>query len=204
MSVIVFGPTGNIASVAAQTAQQHGAKVWLAMRDTSKPIPGLSAEEEKNGNYERVRADLTKPETVAAVVQKANAKRAFFYLAFGTPDHMKGTISALKTSGIETPIFLSSYTIDRPLAEVTPTELIPFVHAQVEKTLDELYGQENYVAIRPGSFATNILRFKTGINVGEVRLFGPHFKFDCITPMDMGRVSGTILANGLKNDVRKV
>ena len=53
-TVIVFGPTGNIASVAARTAQQHGAKVWLAMRDPSKAIPGLTAEAEQAGNYSRV------------------------------------------------------------------------------------------------------------------------------------------------------
>ena len=37
--VIVFGPTGNIGSVAAVTAQEKGAKVYLAMRDPKKTIP---------------------------------------------------------------------------------------------------------------------------------------------------------------------
>jgi uncharacterized protein YbjT (DUF2867 family) len=40
--VIVFGPTGNIGSITAQTASKKGAKVYLAMRDPKKTIPGLS------------------------------------------------------------------------------------------------------------------------------------------------------------------
>ncbi|KAF9885328.1 hypothetical protein FE257_013045 [Aspergillus nanangensis] len=203
-SVIVFGPTGGVASFAARAAQEHGAKVYLAMRDTQKAIPGLSAEAEQAGGYERLQADLTKPDTVAAAVQASGAKRAFTYLAHGTPDHMRGTLAALKSAGIEFVVFLSSYTITGEAKDVVPSEVIPFVHAQIELSLDEVFGADNYVALRPGGFATNLLRFKKGIDAGEVKMYAPQFQFDCITPDDMGRVGGTILVQGPRNGQRKV
>ncbi|CAI7583811.1 unnamed protein product [Penicillium glandicola] len=203
-SVIVFGPTGNVASVVAQTAQKHGATVFLAMRDTEKPISGLSTEQEQEGGFKRISADLTNPESVAAAAKISGAKRAFTYLAHGTPDSMRATLTALKSAGIEFVVFLSSFTITSDPRDVAPDEIIPYLHAQVEINLDEIFGPENYVALRPGGFATNLLRFKKGINDGEVRVFAPHFAFDYITPGDMGRVGGTILVQGPRNGQRKV
>lgn len=200
-TVIVFGPTGNIGSAAARTAHQHGAKVWLAMRDPSKAIPGLTAAAEKAGNYSRVQADLSKPDTVAAAVKTAGATRAFIYVAQGTPDFMKGTVSALKAAGVELVVLLSSSTIGHAQpADVQPSEFIPYTHARVEVTLDEVYGPGGYVAMRPGGFATNLLRQKGGILAGEVKMYGPGFKIDCVTPGDMGGVVGTILAEGRTRD----
>lgn len=204
-TVIVFGPTGNVGSVAAQVAHQNGAKVWLAMRDLSKAIPGLTPEAEKAGNYSRVYADLSKPDTVAAAVKTAGATRAFIYVAQGTPDFMKGTAEALKAAGVEFVVLLSSYTIgDAQLADVQPSEFIPYSHARLELTLDEVYGPDGYVAVRPGGFATNLLRQKAGILAGEVKMYAPGFKIDCITPVDMGGVIGTILAKGPLDGQRKV
>jgi NAD(P)-dependent dehydrogenase (short-subunit alcohol dehydrogenase family) len=130
--VIVFGPTGNIASYAARKASELGAKVILAMRDTSKSIPGLSEQDEKSGKYERVTADLSDPKSVSAAVEKTGAKRVFFYLVWTMMDHMKSTIEALKASGVEFIVFLSSSTIQVPKEDVPPTNLIPYMHAQVE------------------------------------------------------------------------
>ncbi|KAJ5766270.1 uncharacterized protein N7511_003886 [Penicillium nucicola] len=203
-TVIVFGPTGNIGSVAARTAQEHGAKVVLAMRDPTKPIPGLSAQQEQAGGFERVQADMADAESVAAATKKFGAKRAFIYAAMGSKDHMKSTLEALQSSGIEFVVFLSSYTISGEPKDVEPSDLIPYVHAQVELNLDKVFGVENYVAVRPGGFATNILRNKSDIHSGEVKIFTPNFKLDCVTPGDMGRVSGTILVQGPKNGQRKV
>ncbi|KAL8867668.1 MAG: hypothetical protein Q9174_005513, partial [Haloplaca sp. 1 TL-2023] len=100
-NVIVFGPTGAVGSNAARTASALGAKVTLAMRDTSKSIPGLSASDEKAGNFSRVQADLTKPDTVSEAVRQYQATHAFIYLVFGSSDSMKATISALKSAGIQ-------------------------------------------------------------------------------------------------------
>jgi uncharacterized protein YbjT (DUF2867 family) len=174
------------------------------MRDTQKQIPGLSTEKEQKGGFERIQADLTNPESVAAAVKSSGAKRAFTYLAHGFPDHMKPTLMAMKSAGIEFVVFLSSFTIPGEAKDVQPSELIAYAHAQVELVLDEIFGPENYVALRPGGFATNLLRYKKGIETGEVRLFAPGHAFDCITPGDMGRVGGTILVHGPKNGQKKV
>lgn len=79
--VLVFGPTGNVGSIVACTAQQQGAKVFLAMRDTGKPIPSLSALQESDGGFERVQADLMDPVSVRSAVEKTKATAAFVYLA---------------------------------------------------------------------------------------------------------------------------
>ena len=203
-TVIVFGPTGNIGSVAARTAQVKGAKVILAMRDTKKSIPGLNEVNEREGGFQRVTADVTKPDTVAEAVNTSGATRAFIYLAWGTPDHMKSTFQALKNAGIKSVIFLSSSTIQTEKRDIPRSEIIPWFHAQTEVSLDEVFGEENYVAVRPGRFVTNLVQYKAGLNTGEVRLFGGNCRYDCITPTDLGTVSGTILAEGTKNGQRKV
>lgn len=197
--VIVFGPTGNIGSITALTASEQGATVILAMRDTKKPIPGLSASKEASGNFKRVQADLTDPTSVATAVTSTGAKRAYLYLAHGSPDHMRSTLEALKSAGIEFVVFLSSFTIGGDPAAVTPDNLISFIHAQVELGLAAVFGLGNFVAMRPGAFATNILRYKSGIQAGQLPLFGADFEHDCITPHDMGRVGGTLLVSGPKN-----
>ena len=203
-TVIVFGPTGNIGSVAARTAQEHGAKVVLAMRDPKKTIPGLTSEQEQAGGFKRIQADMTNPNSAAAAVKESGAKRAFIYLAVGSSDHMKSTLQALKSAGIEFVVFLSSFTIPGEVKDVDPSDIISYIHAQVEINLDDVFGPENYVAVRPGGFATNFLRYKSDIVAGEVKLYTPNFRLDCVTPIDMGRVSGTILAQGPKNGQRKV
>ncbi|KAK4556454.1 hypothetical protein LTR86_006598 [Recurvomyces mirabilis] len=198
-AVIVFGPTGNIGSVAARTAEKHGAKVFLAMRDTQKAIAGLSSEHEKSGKFERIQADMSKPETVAEAVKKSGAKRAFMYLTHGSSDHQKSSLEALKSAGIDFVVFLSSSTIYTEPRDIPQKDMIPYMHAQVEINLDEVFGASNWAAVRPGGFATNIVRYKADIAKGESRQFGHTFKIDLVTPIDMGEVAGTILANGPKN-----
>lgn len=203
--VIVFGPTGNVGSVAARTAAEQGAEVVLAMRDTSKTIPGLSKADEEAGKFSRVQADLTDSKSVEHAVKTSGAKRAFAYLAFGQPDAMKSTFQAMKDGGVEFVVFLSSFTVgERKLEDVQPSEIIPFVHAQAEASLHAVFGADNFVAVRPGGFITNLLRWKDGIVDGDVRLFGERFEQDCITPGDMGRVSGTVLVSGSKDGQRHV
>lgn len=195
--VLVFGPTGNVGQQAALTAHSQGATVYLGMRDPSKSIPGLPS------SLTRVQADLSQPATLSAAVRETGATRAFIYLAFGPQDGMKASLEALKEAGVEFVVFLSSFTIGAApfygdVAKVTPDELIAFVHARVEKSLEEVFGDKGYVAIRAGGFATNVLRHKADITgtTGEVRMFGNEFKMDCVVPEDMGGVAGKILADG--------
>jgi uncharacterized protein YbjT (DUF2867 family) len=196
-NIIIFGPTGNVASAAARSAQQHGAKVFLAMRDPEKPIPGLSLEQEQENGFKRVQADLTNPETVLAAVNETGAKRAFIYLVFGTSDNMRSSIKALKSAGIEFVVFLSSSGIQGDIRRVQSTEFITWAHAQVEINLDEIFRADGFVAVRPGYFASNSMWWKTMISDGEVKIVYPDAKFDWISPGDIGRVCGTLLADGL-------
>lgn len=195
--VIVFGPTGNIGSITARTAQQNGAKVFLAMRDLQKTIPGLSPEKEQEGGFERVQADLEDPEAVRAAVTKTGAKHAFIYVV-RTPDHMKSAITALKSAGIEFVVFLSSDGIRGDIRNVSPEDFISWHHAQVELNLEDILGVDGYVAVRPGYFATNTFRLAKEVGEGEVKLPYPDAKFDFITNGDIGTVCGILLARGLK------
>ena len=97
---IIFGPTGHVGSATARAAQQHGAKVFLAMRNPEKRIPHLSVEQEQAAGFERIQADLTKPDTIRAAVTKTGAKHAFIYTVFSTADNMRSSIEALKSAGI--------------------------------------------------------------------------------------------------------
>ncbi|KAJ5380626.1 uncharacterized protein N7496_003054 [Penicillium cataractarum] len=195
-SVIIFGPTGSVGSATALQAYQDGVKVTLAMRDPTKPIPALSGI-----NAERVQADLTKPETIKPAVHQSGAKSAFIYVIFGTPDHMRASIVALKEAGVEMIVLLSSYTIQTDIHSVSPDDHVPWVHAQVEISLEEIYGKGGFVAVRPNYFASNILWFKAGIQAGQVRHANPEAEYDWISPEDIGRVCGSILARGLKDRV---
>lgn len=206
--VIVFGATGAVGSNAALTAHQLGAKVVLASRDPTKPIPGLTAAQEQAGGFERVQADLTQPETVRAAAAQTGAQAAFIYFAHGGTDHQRGAIEALKAAGVEFVVFLSSLTVKGDARAVGPELFIPFAHAQVEIGLEEVFGKRGYAAVRPGYFASNLERYKNVIAASNVvRIPSPNAKFDFITSEDMGRVSGTLLVKGRealadgKNDV---
>lgn len=200
--LIVFGPTGAIASVAAVTARQLGAHVVLAMRDTSKPIPGLPAEleEGQGGGFERVRADLGDPESVAAAVTRTGATRALFYIMLGNTDGMASTVRALKDSSVEFPVLISSLAAHKrgtsSMADLAAQDddAIARAHAAVEVSLAQVYGPEGYVALRPGFFATNSLRWLGGgaLKTGRVTLDFPERLFDWIAPEDIGRVAAHV------------
>lgn len=197
-TTIIFGPTGHVASAAALTAQQLGAKVILALRDTQKPIPGLTDDQEKSGGFERVQADLNKPETIEAAVRATGAKSAFIYLAFGNQDNMRGTIEALKASGVEFVVFLSSFSVQGDLKSIEPTNLIPYLHGQVELNLKEVFGTDGYIALRPAFFSTNARWWAGMIREGEVKIAYPNSSFDWISPGDIGRVAGKFLVQGIQ------
>lgn len=204
--MIIFGPTGQIGSVAVKTALDQGAKVWLAMRDTNKDIPGLERNTNTSGSFEKVQADLQDPETVKRAVETSGAKRAFIYYAHGCPDGMRATIEALKSGGIDFVVFVSSFTIpmNQGLRDIPASDYIPYVHAQVEANLDDVFGDDHYVALRPGAFASNLFAEKKGIAAGEVSLYGGGFQQDNISPADIGRVAGNVLISGPRNGQKKV
>ncbi|VUC30263.1 unnamed protein product [Clonostachys rosea] len=199
--VIVFGPAGAAGSATARTAYELGAEVVLAMRDIEKPVPGFDAAKEHRG-VERVYADLLQPDTVHSAVSTTGAKSAFIYIAHRSPDHMKSTIGALKSAGIELVVFLSSFTVQGDPRTIAPSEVIPYMHGQVEINLREVFGPDGYVAVKPGSFASNTRQYKAGIQEGEVSIMAPDATVDCVAPEDIGRVCGTVLTKGAPGDDR--
>jgi uncharacterized protein YbjT (DUF2867 family) len=201
-NTIIFGPTGHVGSAAARAAQQHGAKVYLAMRNPEKRIPRLSIEQEQVAGFERIQADLTKPDTIRAAVTKTGAKHAFIYVAFSTANSMRSSIEALKSAGIEFVVLLSSSAVQSEsiddLKRIPQSNFVAYVHAQVEINLTEIFGHRGFVAVRPGYFASNSMQWKTMIGAGEVKILYPDVKFDWISPEDIGRVCGALAAGGLQ------
>lgn len=194
-NVIVFGPTGGVGSATALTAYEAGAKVTLAMRDTSKATPNLPAA----GNFTRVEADLTDPASVRAAVASSAAKHAFIYMASGSQDHMRSVLEALKSAGVEFVVFLSGIVVRGDIRAIAPDDFVAWTHAQVEIGLDEVFGAGGYVAVRPGYFASNMLLYAGSVAKGEaVRVPYPEGKFDYISPGDIGRVCGNLLVKGAK------
>ncbi|KAJ0425877.1 hypothetical protein BJY00DRAFT_273916 [Aspergillus carlsbadensis] len=201
--VLVFGPTGGVGSIVARTAHSLGAKVFLAMRDTSKPIPGLSpVEEQKSNLYERVQADLGQPDSVRATVFKTGATHAFIYATLGaSPDHMRSTAEALKAGGVKRVVLLSSFAVQGDIRAIQPSNFIGYEHAQVEVSLEDVFGPQGYVAVRPSFFASNSLWWqKQIVEDREVKWAFPDLKFDYITPEDIGAVCGTILAGAVEQE----
>lgn len=193
-SALVFGPTGDVGSATARFAEQQGAKVFLAVRDLQKPVPGLSAEQERDGRFERVKADLNDAASVSAAVAQTGATRAFIYLVHGGEPGMGSAVAALKSAGIRFVVFLGSLSFQGDPRRVPPGDLISWSHAQVEIKLAETFGSDGYVAARPAFFASNILWWKEALRTGTVRIPFPDAEFDWIVPADIGRVCGTLLA----------
>ena len=189
--VIVFGATGATGSFTALQAHQEGAQVSLAVRDPSKPIPALDGIP-----VQKVQADLTKPESLTEAVRQTGATAAYLYAIFGLDDHMRASLVALKEAGIEFIVLLSSFTVKGELRAIPPSDFISYVHAQVEISLEDVFGKENFVALRPAFFSSNIFWFKEGLSAGNVRHANPDAVFDYISPADIGRVAGSILVNG--------
>lgn len=194
-NVIIFGPTGAVGRSAAQEASSRGAKVWLAMRDTSKPIPGL---DESKGSFSRIQADLTDTASITKAVQESKAKAAFFYLIHGAKDGMKSAVSTMKDAGIEYAVFLSSFTLhpEKELSSYKPEEFIPYLHARVELSLEE--ASLAHTALRPGYFAYNLFNNfmdRKSEPWTVTALDGEKNLGDCIVPSDIGRVGGAVLVN---------
>ncbi|KAL4944455.1 hypothetical protein BDV06DRAFT_210271 [Aspergillus oleicola] len=154
--ILVFGATGGVGSAVARSANSHG----------SKSIPGLSTAEEQAAGYERVQADLTKPNSVREAVSKNGATHAFIYTLLGgdSSDYQLSTSKALKEAGIEQ------------------------IHAQVEISLNDVFGPQGYVTVRPAFFSSNTL-----CEMGR-----PEPEFNYISPDDIGDVCGAILAGAFK------
>lgn len=194
-NVLIFGPTGGVARAAALQAHTHGAHVHLAMRDPSKPIPGIPQSAQ---GYTRIRADLSQPSTLKAAVEQSGAKTAFVYTMLGAQDSMRSSFDALKAGGVTYVVLLSSWIVkgDPGNAE-NHMGFIDSVHAKTEIALRE--SGLGYAAVRPAYFNTNIFMYLSGIKAGKVDLFAPSARLDYIAPEDIGAVAAGILVNPPKS-----
>lgn len=190
-NVLVFGAAGGVGRAAATSASKRGAKVWLAMRDPQKTIPGLSKAEEEEAGFERIQADLSDPSSLKAAVAASKATTAFVYTIMTTADSMKTTFATLKESGITTVILLSSFSVRPSAEEAQHYDFIPSAHAKVELQLID--SGIKYVTVRPAFFNSNILWHTDAIKAGEAKLFGTKARYDYIAPEDIGAVIGTLL-----------
>lgn len=204
-NVIVFGPTGAVGGAAALEASKRGAKVWLAMRDTSKAISGITTSQEEADKFTRVKADLSDPESVKAAIHLSAAKAAFVYLA--VPAGIKNAVQAMKEAGVEYVVFLSSFTI-KPhvkLREIPAQAAIPYVHAQGEIALEDI-GMP-HTALRPASFASNPFKMsmETSKTPTELYVYGAGQRtIDNIVPNDIGRVAGAVLVKRPSSEVKEI
>ncbi|KAF1936422.1 NAD(P)-binding protein [Clathrospora elynae] len=189
-NVLVFGPTGAVGCAAAIEAHRRGASVWLAMRDPKKEIKGLKEEGEL---YNRVPADLSKPDTLKHAVQQSSATSAFVYTIFDSADNMRSSFAALKEAGITHIVLLSSASVSDPLGqEANMKSMISKVHTSTEVALQE--SGIPYTAVRPAYFNSNLLWVLDQIKMGAVGVLYPNVKYDYIAPSDIGTVCGALLS----------
>lgn len=198
-NVIVFGPTGDVGGFAALEASRRGAKVWLAMRDTTKTVAVL---QEKESSFERVRADLSDAASVTAAVRTSGATAAFVYLV-PTNDGLRSSLAAMQAAGIEFVVFISTYSIPSnvDVRAVPASSVIAFEHAAVEAALEDL--QLAHVALRPAYFASNPFKLALDLSSSssssssclEAYVSNGDCLVDCIAPDDIGRAAGALLAS---------
>ena len=204
-TVMIFGPTGAVGRAAALEAHKRGAKVYLAMRDPSKPIPGITSTSEREDKYHRIQADLSDPESVKSAIQHSGAKAAYVYLIH-SPGGTKPALSAMVEAGIEYIVVLSSFTIKKGIdvTSVQPEDLIPYTHAQGELALEEL--GVAHTALRPGNFASNPWNMSMDTREkGDIYVFDKGQRVvDNIVPADIGRVAGSVLVDRPSRETKEI
>ncbi|KAF7302524.1 NmrA domain-containing protein [Mycena chlorophos] len=198
-NVLVFGATGGVGGFVALEAHKRGAKVWLAMRDTSKTISEIPADVEKaaGASIARVQADLTDAASVTKAVAESGAKAAFIYLIANALDKQRNAIKALREAGVENIVFLSSYGVQAEgdaLRAIPQSEIIPFVHAQVEIAIEDL-AFPSFVALRPASFASNFFKnyLDRSAKPPKAQIIHEDAYADNIVPEDIGAVGAVVL-----------
>ncbi|KAJ7056702.1 hypothetical protein C8F01DRAFT_1211361 [Mycena amicta] len=195
-NIIVFGPTGTVGGLVALEAHKRGAKVWLAMRNTSKTIPEIPSDIEKSGNFVRVQADLSDPLSVGSAIKESGAKAAYLYLVHGSPDFSRASLQAMRDAGVEYIVLLSGYTVQREGKELRaiPKAEIAFEHAQVEISVEDI-GFPFFTALRPAFFASNYFKsfLDRSVKPPKAIIVYEDSIFDHITPEDIGAVGGAVL-----------
>nr|GAT45697.1 predicted protein [Mycena chlorophos] len=194
-SVLVFGPTGNVGGFIALEAHKRGAKVWLAMRDTTKEIPAIPTDVETKGNFSRVQADLLDAASVGRAVNESGAAAVFLYVPHGSPDFGRSMLKAMYDAGVEYIVFLS-VRLTGDLRAIPQSNWNAYVHAQIEIGAEEI-GFPLFTALHPGWFASNYLKNFLAPPVAgkppKAMIVYEDSIFDNIAPEDIGAVGGAVL-----------
>ncbi|RGP77160.1 hypothetical protein FLONG3_4675 [Fusarium longipes] len=190
---IIFGPTGTVGRAAAFEAQSRGANVTLAMRNTQKSIPGLTAQAEKDLGFTRVQADLSDPKSVERAVSESGATVAFSYILFDAEDGLLETYRAMKRAGIKHVVLLSSFCVTEnggAKRSSEAEEILAVVHGKAELALAK--SGIAHTVIRPAYFSSNIqlLEDWEEVNSGRLEIAHPEAPFDYLAPEDVGILAG--------------
>ncbi|CAF9907848.1 MAG: hypothetical protein GOMPHAMPRED_006002 [Gomphillus americanus] len=181
LKVIIFGANGAVGKAAALEAHRKGASVTLALRDVFKTIAGLP-------DLPRVKADLTDPSSLREAIRTSGATAAFVY----TMNDMEPAFEALKESGVDYVVLLSSWTIyPNDVEKAATSHAIPARHAKAEIALKA--SGLKYSAIRARYFASNVVFESAAVKKGQVDVLNPDGVNDYIAPEDIGTVSGAKL-----------
>lgn len=193
IKAIIFGATGAVGRAAALEAQSQGAQVTLAMRNTKKPIPGLTSATEQELGFTRVQADLSDPQSVERAVSESGAIVAFSYILFDAEDGLLETYKAMKRAGITHIVLLSSFCVTEnggAKASAKAEEILAVVHGKAELALAE--SGIACTIIRPAYFSSNIQMLEDWDEVkrGELGIAYPEAPFDYLAPEDVGALAG--------------
>ncbi|CAG7566091.1 unnamed protein product [Fusarium equiseti] len=200
IKTIIFGATGAVGRSAALHAQSLGAEVTLAMRNTQKPIPGITSQDEKDLGFTRVQADLSDPASISRAVTQSGATVAFSYILFEAEDGLLGTYKAMKKAGIQHVVLLSSYCVTEnggAKKAADAEEVVAVVHGKAELALKE--SGMAYTIIRPAYFSSNIQMLEDWeeVKTGELEIAHPDAPFDYLAPEDVGTLAGAMIVEAL-------
>ncbi|KAF2268166.1 NAD(P)-binding protein [Lojkania enalia] len=192
-NVLVFGPTGQVGSAAALEAGKRGAKVWLAMRDPSKTIKGISKADEVKYGFERIKADLSDPSSLTEAVALSGAKTAFVYVLHDAQDAMKASFQALEAAGITYIALLSSYSVRGAASDESNigSDFVQRVHASAEIALEDV--GIPFAALRAAYFDSNLNWYAMDLQSAEIQVLHPQVQLDYLAPEDVGAVAGALI-----------
>jgi uncharacterized protein YbjT (DUF2867 family) len=144
--ILVTGATGTI-----------GGHVARLLDDRGVPFRGMSRNELPNG----VRADFTDPESLAAAVAGVDAVFLVTVPPVPSADHDIALVTAAKAAGVRKIVKLSAIGSGEPFDGTT----VGAWHVAAEEAIAS--SGLAWTALRPPSFASNFLQYRTMIAAGD-------------------------------------
>ncbi|HEY0813959.1 MAG TPA: NAD(P)H-binding protein [Pseudonocardia sp.] len=143
MTILVTGARGHVGAAVLNELLAAGEAVRASSRD---PRPGQLPD-----GVEVVRADLTEPESLPDAL--AGVRKVFLY---AHPETAEEFAASARKAGVEHVVLLSSSSVLYPERDANP---IALRHLTVERALEQ--AGLDWTFVRPGYFATNLLRWRS-------------------------------------------